>query len=52
MMQFFVDHVLRNIIARYGIENEDFWIRSDNTFNKYESKHSLSLLQQLVMSLV
>ena len=48
----FVDYVLRNIIARYGIENEDFWIQSDNTFNQYESKHSLGLLQQLLMSLV
>ena len=26
----FVDHILRDIITRYGIKNEYFWIESDN----------------------
>ena len=43
----FVDHVLHDIIARYGIKNEDFWIQSDNASNQSKSKHSFGLLQQL-----
>ena len=43
----FLDHVLCDIIARYGIKNEDFWIQGDNTSNQYKSKHSVGLLQQL-----
>ena len=43
----FVDHVLHDIIARYSIKNEDFWIYRDNAFNQYKSKHSFGLLQQL-----
>ena len=42
----FVDYVLRDIIARYVIKNEDFWIQSDVS-NQYKSKHSFGLLQQL-----
>ena len=27
---FFVDYVVRDIIAKYNIKDEDFWIRGDN----------------------
>ena len=43
----FVDHVLRDIIEKYGIKNEDLWIQSDNASSQYKNKHSFGLLQQL-----
>ena len=42
----FVDHILRDIIMRYGIKNEYFWIDSDNALNQYMSKYSFSLMKQ------
>lgn len=43
----FVDHVLRDLISHYGIENEDLWIQSDNAPSQYKNKHSFALLQSL-----
>ena len=43
----FVDHVLHDTIARYGIKSEDFWIESDNASSQYKRNHSFGLLQQV-----
>ena len=43
----FANHILRDIIARYGIKNQDFWIQGDNASNQQKSKYSFGLLQQL-----
>ena len=42
----FVD-VLCDIIAIYGIKNEDFWIQSDDVSSQYKNKHSFGLPQKL-----
>ena len=39
---FFVDYVVRDIIAKYNIKDEDFWIQSDNTPTQYK-KSTLSV---------
>ena len=44
----FVDHSLRDIITRYDIKNEYFWIESDNASNQYMSKFSFGLIKQSV----
>ena len=44
---FFVDYVVRDIIAKYNIKDEDFWIQSDNAPTQYKNKHALSLYQNL-----
>ena len=33
-----VDHVIRDIINKYHIENEDLWIQSDNATSQYKNK--------------
>ena len=43
----FVDHVLRDLIVHYNIENEDLWVQSDNASSQYKNKYSLGLLQLL-----
>ena len=44
---FYVDHVLRDIIIKYDIKNEDLWIQSDNAPTQYKKKHAFALLQKL-----
>ena len=44
---FFVDVVLREIISKYRIQNEDLWIQSDNAPSQYKSKHAFSLYKKL-----
>ena len=44
----FVDYVVRDIIAKYNIKDEDFWIQSDNAPTQYKTKHAFSLYQKLV----
>ena len=43
----FVHHVIRDIIAKYDIQNEDLWIQSDNASSQYKSKYSFALLKKL-----
>ena len=43
----FVDHVMRDIIDKYNIQNEDLWIQSDNALSQYKSKYSFGLLKKL-----
>lgn len=43
----FVDHVLRDIIEKYDIKNEDLWIQSDNASSQYKNKHTFALCQKL-----
>ena len=43
----FVDHVIRDIIQQYDINNEDLWIQSDNASSQYKALHSFGLLQNL-----
>ena len=45
--RFFVDYVVRDIIARYNITDEDFKIQSDNAPTQYKNKHAFSLYQKL-----
>ena len=45
--RFFVDYVVRDIIARYKITDEDFKIQSDNAPTQYKNKHAFSLYQKL-----
>ena len=42
----FVDHVLRNIVIKYDIRNQDLWIQSD-TPTQYKNKNAFFLLQKL-----
>ena len=44
----FVDYVVQDIIAKYNIKDEDFWIQSDNAPTQYKTKHAFSLYQKLV----
>ena len=43
----FVDHVIRDIINKYNIQNEDQWIQSDNASSQYKNKYSFPLLNKL-----
>ncbi len=43
----FVDHVLRDLIKKYEIKNEDLWIQSDNAPTQYKNKYAFYLIQQL-----
>ena len=43
----FVDHVIRDIIAKYDIQTEDLWIQSDNASSQYKNKYSFTLLKKL-----
>ena len=43
----FVDYVIRDIIERYGIENEDLWIQSNNVSSQYKKKHAFVFYQKL-----
>ena len=43
----FVDHVLRDLIIRYNISNEDLRAQSDNASSQYKKKHSFWFLQWL-----
>ena len=42
-----VDHVIRDIILKYDIKNEDLWIQSDNASSQYKNKNSFFLLKEL-----
>ena len=42
----FVDHVIRDIINKYHVENEDLWIQSDNASSQYKNKQSFFLLKK------
>ena len=44
---FFVDVVLRDIISKYKIQNENLRIQSDNAPSQYKNKHAFSLYQKL-----
>ena len=44
---FFVDYVVRDIITKYNITDEDFQIQSDNAPTQYKNKHAFSLYQTL-----
>ena len=48
---FFLDVVLRDIISKYKIQNEDLWIQSDNAPSQYKNKHAFSLYQKLAEDL-
>ena len=39
--------MVRDIIAKYNIKDEDFWIQSDNAPTQYKTKHAFSLYQKL-----
>ena len=43
----FVDHVIRDIIDKYNIQNEDLWIQSDNASSQDKNKYSFGLLNKL-----
>ena len=43
----FVDHVIRDIIDKYNIQNEDLWIQSDNASSQYKNKYSFGVLNKL-----
>ena len=43
----FVDHVLRDIIIKYDIRNQDLWIQSDNALTQYKNKNAFFLLEKL-----
>ena len=45
----FVDHVIRNIIDKYGVCNLKYnlWIQSDNVSSQYKNKYSFGLLNKL-----
>ena len=43
----FVDHVLRDIIIKYDIRNQDLWIQSDNAPTQYKNKNAFFLLEKL-----
>ena len=43
----FIDYVIRDIIERYGIENEDLWIQSNNVSSQYKKKHAFVFYQKL-----
>ena len=45
---FYVDQVLRDIIIKYDIKDEDLWIQNDNAPTQYKNKHAFALLQKLV----
>ena len=44
---FYVDEVLRDLIQRYDIKNEDVVIQFDNTPTQYKNRHAFALLQKL-----
>ena len=43
----FVDHVLRDIIIKYDIRNQDLWIQSDIAPTQYKNKNAFFLLKKL-----
>ena len=45
----FVDHVIRNIIDKYGVCNLKYnlWTQSDNVSSQYKNKYSFGLLNKL-----
>ena len=43
----FVYYVIRDIIERQGIKNEDLWRQSDNASSQYMNKHALAFYQKL-----
>ena len=43
----FVDQVLRELIRKYDIKNQDLWIQSDNAPTQYKNKYAFFLLQRL-----
>ena len=43
----FVDYVIRDLIKKYRIKDEDLWIQSDNAPTQYKNKSAFYLLQQL-----
>ena len=43
----FVDQVLRELIRKYDIKNQDLWIQGDNAPTQYKNKYAFFLLQRL-----
>ena len=43
----FIDHVLRGIIIKYDIRNQDLWIQSDNAPTQYKNKNAFFLLEKV-----
>ena len=43
----FVDQVLRDLIAKYDIKDQDLWIQSDNAPTQYKNKNAFFLFEQL-----
>ena len=43
----FVDYVIKDIIEKYDIRNEDLWIQSDNAPSQYKNKYAFSFYQKL-----
>ena len=44
---FYVDEVLRDLIQRFDIKNEDVVIQPDNAPTRYKNRHAFALLQKL-----
>ena len=44
---FYVNEVLRDLIQRYDIKNEDVVIQSDNAPTQYKNRHAFALLHKL-----
>ena len=47
----FVNHVLRNIIIKYDIRNQDLSIQSDNAPTQYKNKNAFFFLEKLAKEL-
>ena len=43
----FVDQVIRHVITKYNIRNQDLWIQSDNAPTQSKNKHAFRLYQNL-----
>ena len=43
----FVDHVLRDIIIKYDIRNQDLWSQNANGLTQYKNKNAFFLLEKL-----
>ena len=43
----FVDYVIKDIIEKYDIRNEDLWIQSDIAPSQYKNKYAFSFYQKL-----
>ena len=43
----FVDYVVRDIIEKYGIRDDELWIQSNNAPSQYKNKHAFRFYQKL-----